>query len=40
MLLAIDSLIWQLVFVAGFIIALIIAAQVIGRNAKKKKKRR
>jgi hypothetical protein len=40
MIIAIDSPVWQLVMVLGFIIALIIAARIIGNKAKKKKNRR
>ncbi len=34
------SPVWQLLLVAGFIIALIVAAKLIGRNAKKRRKRK
>lgn len=40
MIIAISSPIWQLLLVVGFIIALIIAGKLIGRSAKKRKKRK
>lgn len=39
-ILAIDSPVWQLLLVLGFIVALVVAARLIGKNAKKKKRKR
>jgi hypothetical protein len=40
MFIAIESPMWQIFMVLGFIVALVIAARIIGNKAKKKKNRR
>ena len=37
---AIPTPVWQLLLVAGFIVALIVAGKLISMNAKKRKKRK